>query len=58
MALAATALHTASYLVVTSLVAVIVYERLGLRLLRTLWFNLDLVWGAALIVTAVLTPLL
>jgi hypothetical protein len=57
-ALLATALHTASYLAVTSLVAVIVYERLGLRLLRSLWFNVDLVWAGALIVTAVLTPLL
>jgi hypothetical protein len=35
-----------------------VYRWLGLRWLRTLWINLDLVWGVALIVTAVATPLL
>ena len=50
--------HTAGYLVVAGVLAVIVYEKLGLRLLRTAWVNLDLVWAAALIVTALLTPLL
>ena len=49
--------HTAGYLLVTGLVAVIVYHKLGLRLLRTMWINLDLVWGGALILTGVLTPL-
>jgi hypothetical protein len=37
-------------------VAAVVYRKLGLRMLRTLWFNIDLVWAGALIVTAVLTP--
>lgn len=50
--------HTGGYLLVTGLVAVIVYEKLGLRLLRTMWVNLDLVWGAALIGTACVTPLI
>jgi hypothetical protein len=56
--LAATLLHTAGYLFVMGLIAVVVYEKLGLRLLRKSWINLDLIWAAALIVTAVLTPLL
>ncbi len=56
--LAATLVHTAGYLIVTGLVAVIVYEKLGLRLLRKAWINLDLLWAGALIVTAALTPLL
>jgi hypothetical protein len=56
--LAATLLHTLGYLLVMGLVAVIVYERLGLRLLRSMWFNLDLVWAAALILTGLLTPLI
>lgn len=55
--LAATAVHTGAYLLVTGLVAVLVYEKLGLRLLRTAWLNLDLLWAGALIATAVLTPL-
>jgi hypothetical protein len=50
--------HTAGYLVVAGLVAVVVYEWLGLRLLRRAWVNLNLIWAAALIVTALLTPLL
>lgn len=52
---AVTILHMTGYLVVTALVAVVVYERLGLHLLRKLWFNLDLVWAAALIATAAWT---
>ena len=48
--------HTAGYLLVTGLVAVIVYERLGLRLLGRAWFNMDRLWAGALIVTALVTP--
>jgi hypothetical protein len=55
--LLATGLHTAGYLLATAAVAVLVYEWLGLRLLGRVWFNLDRVWAGALIVTAVLTPL-
>lgn len=52
--------HTASYLGTAALLAYLVYTRLGVRLLRTAWINLDLLWSAALIVTALLTavPLL
>ena len=53
--LLATAAHSAGYLVITALLAVIVYERLGLRMLRSAWINLDLVWAAALVVAAVAT---
>jgi hypothetical protein len=47
--------HTAGYLLVTGLIAVIVYERVGTRFLRTAWVNLDLIWAVALIVTGVVT---
>jgi hypothetical protein len=47
--------HTAGYLVVTGLIAVIVYERVGLRFLRTAWVNLDLVWAVALVLTGIAT---
>jgi hypothetical protein len=50
---AATAIHALGYLVVSALVAVVVYDRLGLRFLRTRWLNLDLLWAFALIVTGV-----
>lgn len=53
---AATLIHTAGYLLATGLVAVVVYEKVGLRLLRSAWINLDLVWAVALIGAALLTP--
>jgi hypothetical protein len=56
--IALTGLHTMAYLLVTGAVAVLVYRKLGLRLLRTAWINVDLLWGLALIVTGVVTPLL
>jgi hypothetical protein len=54
----AAAVHTAGYLVVTGLIAVIVYEKVGVRFLRTAWVNLDLVWAVALVVTGLATVLL
>jgi len=54
-ALVATGIHAAAYLAVTALVALVVFEKLGVGLLRRAWFNLDLVWAAALIATGLLT---
>ncbi len=56
--LLATVVHTAGYLLVAGLLAVVVYEKLGLRLLRRAWINLDLIWALALIATALATPFL
>jgi hypothetical protein len=56
--LLATAAHTVGYFVVLALMAALVYERLGLRLLRTAWINLDVLWAGALTCTAVLTVLI
>jgi hypothetical protein len=50
--------HTAGYLLVTGVIAVIVYERVGVRFLRTAWVNLDLIWAVALVVTGAATLLL
>lgn len=50
-----TALHAAGYLVVTALIAILVYERLGVRILRSAWINIDLLWSGALIVTGLAT---
>jgi hypothetical protein len=49
--------HSLAYLAVTSLVAWIVYRRLGLALLRTAWFNMDWLWAGALVVTGVVVLL-
>jgi hypothetical protein len=47
----ATLVHTLGYLTVTAAVAMIVYQKVGLAILRKAWFNLDLVWAVALIAT-------
>ena len=47
--------HTAAMLVVMGTVAVIVYERLGVRILRQAWINLDLIWAAAIVLTGLVT---
>lgn len=49
--LLAVIVHTAGYLAVTGAIAWLVYEKLGLRLLRKAWLNMDLIWSFALIVT-------
>lgn len=56
--LLATFVHTAGYLLVSGLVALLVFEKLGLRLLRTHWLNFDLLWAGTLLLTALLTPLI
>jgi len=53
-ALAAT-VHVAAMVSVMAVVAVVVYEKLGLGLLRRSWFNLDLAWSAVLLVAGMVT---
>ena len=47
----ATLIHTLGYFSVTTLVALLVYQKLGLAMLRRSWFNLDLIWAIALVIT-------
>jgi hypothetical protein len=54
---AALGVHTAAYLLVTALVAWVVYARVGLAILRTAWFNLDWLWACVLVLTGVLVAL-
>jgi hypothetical protein len=42
------AVHTVGYLLATGVVAMLVYEKLGVGLLRHAWFNIDLFWALAL----------
>jgi hypothetical protein len=49
--LAAVVVHTAGYLLVSLLIALLVYEKLGLSLLRRAWFNVDVVWMIALMIS-------
>ncbi len=51
VAVLAVGVHTVSYLLVMSLIAWVVYRKVGLAFLRTAWFNLDGMWAGALVVT-------
>lgn len=51
--LAAVGLHTAAMLFTAGGIALLVYYKLGVSLLRQTWFNLDWVWAAAMIVAGV-----
>jgi hypothetical protein len=50
--------HTLGYVLITGLIAFVVYEKLGLDILRKTWVNLDLIWAVALIATAGFTLLI
>ena len=52
---AAVAIHTLAMFGVMAAVAVIVFEKVGVSILRRGWFNLDRVWAIVLIVAGVLT---
>ncbi len=44
-------MHTAGHLLVAGLIALLVYEKLGLAMLQRAWFNLDLLWVIALMLS-------
>ena len=50
-------IHTLGYLAVTAALAVVVYEKVGLRILRRAWINLNVLWAGALIVAAAMSIL-
>jgi hypothetical protein len=52
--LAAVGVHSAGHLLVAALIALLVYEKLGLALLSRAWFNLDLLWMIALMISGVI----
>ena len=53
--LAAVGLHTLATFVVMAAIAVVVYEKLGVMILKRTWFNLDLLWAGALVAAGVIT---
>lgn len=55
---AAVGLHTLSHLLVAGVIAFVVYERVGLAVLRRAWFNLDYLWAGALVLAGVMAALL
>lgn len=47
--------HTLAMFLAMGLIALVVYEKVGLAVLRRAWFNLDRVWAGALVAAGVLT---
>ena len=52
---AAVLLHTLAMLLAMGAVAVLVYDKLGLGVLRRGWVNLDLIWAVAVVAAGVTT---
>ena len=52
---AAVLLHTVAMLLAMGAVALLVYEKLGLAVLRRAWVNLDLVWAGAVVLAGAAT---
>ena len=52
-----TAVHSAGYLLVTGALAVLVFQKAGLGLLRRAWIDIDRIWAASLVVTGAVTCL-
>jgi hypothetical protein len=57
-AVASVLLHSAMMLVVAAVIAMIVYQKIGVGVLRRAWINLDFLWFGAFLLTGVLTLLL
>jgi hypothetical protein len=53
--LAAVFLHTAAMLITMGAIAVVVYERLGVAVLRRAWVNMDAIWAVAVVTAGVVT---
>ncbi|GAA4257107.1 hypothetical protein [Dactylosporangium darangshiense] len=51
----ATAVHTAGMVSVAGVVALLVYQVVGLRILRSAWINLDRIWAFALVGAGIAT---
>jgi hypothetical protein len=54
VALAAVGVHTAAMLVTIAVIAVAVYQWIGLGFLRSAWINLDAIWVAALLICGII----
>ena len=53
--LTAIGVHTVAMFAVMAVVAIVVYEKVGLALLRKSWFNMDRLWAGALVAAGVMT---
>jgi hypothetical protein len=53
--LAVVGLHTLAMFAVMGAIAIVVYEKLGVMILKRTWFNLDLLWAGALVGAGLIT---
>jgi hypothetical protein len=53
--LAIVGLHTLAMFAVMGVIAVVVYEKLGVMILKRTWFNVDLLWAGALVGAGLIT---
>ena len=53
--LATVGLHTLAMFVVMGAVAIVVYDKLGVMMLKRTWFNIDLLWAGTLVGAGVIT---
>ncbi|HEY2599484.1 MAG TPA: hypothetical protein VGJ79_13505 [Candidatus Dormibacteraeota bacterium] len=51
----AASIHVTAMLLVMGIVAIVVYEKVGLRILRRGWLNMDLAWSLVLIASGAIT---
>ena len=54
-AIAIVLLHTGAMVAVMGTIALLVYEKLGLAILRSAWINLDTIWAGALLAAGVIS---
>ena len=54
-AIAVVLLHTGAMVAVMGTIALLVYEKLGLAILRSAWINLDSIWAGALVAAGVIS---
>ena len=54
-AIAVVLVHTGAMIAVTGTIAILVYEWVGLAILRSAWINLDTIWAGALVAAGVLS---
>jgi len=54
-AIAVVLVHTGAMIAVTGAIAIVVYEWVGLAILRSAWINLDTIWSGALVAAGLLS---
>jgi hypothetical protein len=57
-AVAVVLVHTGAMMVVMGAIAILIYDYVGLAILRSAWINLDIIWAVALIVAGLLSLLI